>query len=692
MKRLAWFLLLFLPSLCHAQQGNTISFTGSGAPTGSCSYIFQYIDSATGNQYNCLAGAWHLIAGGGGSGTVTTTGSPASGQCTSMSGATSITSTANCTLDSSGNITASGTVTAAAFVTSGSGVGYNLWNEGVQPSGTALNVDLLWADSTAHRVKGTNNNGSATTYALFSDPLSVFAATTSAQLAGVISDETGSGALVFGTSPTFVTPALGTPASGVLTNATGLPISTGVSGLGTNVATFLGTPTSANLAAALTNETGSDAAVFQTSPSMSGVTLTDVATGTQCLHANSSGVVSGTGSDCGAGGGGSAGATLFSTTGSTTVTAASATTLIGTVTGSTTIPANTWTAGSVTEFIATGYYTSTGIRNLTIDLKIGGTTRISTGAQTVLGATNGVWKLHCPITTRTTGASGTQIANCIFEATGPTLTPGEAAMQTSSTWTIDTTAGQAIDLQATWDSTTGAPTITSTNVAAWIPGAPVTSVAGKTGAVTLAASDIASGTLATARGGTNLDTSASTGVAQVSSGTWSVNTALASGTTATTQAAADNSTKVATTAYVDRVAQGVTLFASCTGGVATGNTLEYPVVPSNVFSSATAGGTNCNTTVVSLAADFGIPMPHACTAKNLFMHSNAAGSNANSGLITLYKNGSTTGLTCTGGTTKLCSDTTHTASFAAGDVWAITVKTGQASDTTAGIRVAFDCL
>ena len=60
--------------------------------------------------------------------------------------------------------------------------------------------------------------------------------------------------------------ALGTPSSGTLTNATGLPISTGVSGLGTGVATFLATPTSANLASAVTDETGSGPLVFATSP------------------------------------------------------------------------------------------------------------------------------------------------------------------------------------------------------------------------------------------------------------------------------------------------------------------------------------------------------------------------------------------------------------------------------------------
>lgn len=47
------------------------------------------------------------------------------------------------------------------------------------------------------------------------------------------------------TSPTLTTPALGTPASGTLTNCTGLPISTGVSGLGTGVATMLASATGA---------------------------------------------------------------------------------------------------------------------------------------------------------------------------------------------------------------------------------------------------------------------------------------------------------------------------------------------------------------------------------------------------------------------------------------------------------------
>lgn len=46
---------------------------------------------------------------------------------------------------------------------------------------------------------------------------------TSANLAAAVTDETGSGSLVFATSPTLVTPSLGTPSGVILTNATGLP-------------------------------------------------------------------------------------------------------------------------------------------------------------------------------------------------------------------------------------------------------------------------------------------------------------------------------------------------------------------------------------------------------------------------------------------------------------------------------------
>jgi hypothetical protein len=86
------------------------------------------------------------------------------------------------------------------------------------------------------------------------------------------------------TNATLTTPILGTPQSGTLTNCTGLPVSTGISGLGTSVATFLGTPSSANLRSAVTDETGTGALVFANTPTLVtpvlGVaTATSIATG-----------------------------------------------------------------------------------------------------------------------------------------------------------------------------------------------------------------------------------------------------------------------------------------------------------------------------------------------------------------------------------------------------------------------------
>lgn len=90
---------------------------------------------------------------------------------------------------------------------------------------------------------------------------------------------------------TLVAPALGTPASGTLTNATGLPISTGVSGLAAGVAAFLGTPTSANLATAVTNETGTGSLVFATTPTL----VTPVLGAATATTINGTAITTGTG-------------------------------------------------------------------------------------------------------------------------------------------------------------------------------------------------------------------------------------------------------------------------------------------------------------------------------------------------------------------------------------------------------------
>jgi hypothetical protein len=140
--------------------------------------------------------------------------------------------------------------------------------------GTNVTITGTWPNQTissaaANLTGAVTSVGAATSLGSF----------TSANLAGALTDETGSGAAVFATSPTLVTPALGTPSALVGTNITGTAAGLTAGNVTTNAnltgavtstgnATVLGSFTSANLAGALTDETGSGAAVFATSPTL----------------------------------------------------------------------------------------------------------------------------------------------------------------------------------------------------------------------------------------------------------------------------------------------------------------------------------------------------------------------------------------------------------------------------------------
>ena len=204
--------------------GTTLAATLSGAGA------FTAVGAISGTQLN---GALQYAL------TLNTSGTGLSGSTTyNNSGAATFTVTSNATSantasaivarDASGNFSA-GTITASL-------------------TGTASNVTTN-ANLTGH----VTSVGNAAVLGSF----------TSAQLATALTDETGSGAAVFATSPTLVTPALGTPSSGNLANCTGFPTlnqnTTGNANTATTAttATYLNTANSSSISDNITNRINS---------------------------------------------------------------------------------------------------------------------------------------------------------------------------------------------------------------------------------------------------------------------------------------------------------------------------------------------------------------------------------------------------------------------------------------------------
>jgi hypothetical protein len=181
------------------------------------------------------------------------------------------------------------------------------------PSGGGGTVTAVTGTSPISSSGGTAPAISCPTCGVTGSPLSQFAATTSAQLAGVLSNETGTGLVVFGTSPTLITPVLGTPASGVATNLTGLPLTTGVTGLLPVANGGTGTATPSLVA-------GTNVTISGTWPNQ---TVTASATGATAFSALTSStnttaaMVVGTGASIGVSGSGTNTATALSTAGTT---------------------------------------------------------------------------------------------------------------------------------------------------------------------------------------------------------------------------------------------------------------------------------------------------------------------------------------------------------------------------------------
>lgn len=162
--------------------------------------------------------------------------------------------------------------------------------------------------------------------------------------------------------------------------------------------------------------------------------------------------------------------TLFTSTATQTVAATvTETTIIGSGSGSLTLPANYLTVGKALRLNIRGLYSTPALNigNIAVKIKLGGTLLNTTASASALAVsvTNAGFDGQAFITCRSTGASGSvALMGGLTYGVGNNLAPLVLAINNgTSATTVDTTSALALDCTVTWSNNTAGNSVSSLN-------------------------------------------------------------------------------------------------------------------------------------------------------------------------------------------------------------------------------------